>query len=44
FENSYGHPHPFILAALDSRRVDVYRTDERGLISISSDGKRLRVN
>jgi competence protein ComEC len=44
FENSYGHPHPFTLSALDSRHVDVYRTDERGLISISSDGKRLRVN
>jgi beta-lactamase superfamily II metal-dependent hydrolase len=44
FENSYGHPHPFTLSALDTRHVDVYRTDERGLISISSDGKRLRVN
>lgn len=44
FENSYGHPHPSTLSALDSRHMDVYRTDVRGLTRISSDGKRLRVD
>jgi competence protein ComEC len=44
FENSYGHPHPFTLAALQHRRVAISRTDEHGLITISSDGKRIRVD
>ncbi len=43
FENSYGHPHPLTLAALNARHVAVYRTDERGLVTISSDGRRIRV-
>ena len=30
FDNSYGHPHPFTLLALEERKVAVYRTDERG--------------
>jgi competence protein ComEC len=42
FENTYGHPHPLTLAALNQRHVSVYRTDERGLVTISSDGKRIR--
>jgi len=43
FDNSYGHPHPLTLAALRERKVTVYRTDEQGLISIVSDGRRLRI-
>jgi competence protein ComEC len=43
FENSYGHPHPLTLAALNARHVAVYRTDEQGLVTISSDGRRIRV-
>jgi competence protein ComEC len=43
FENTYGHPHPLTIAALKSRGVAVYRTDEQGLISVVSDGRRLKV-
>ena len=43
FENSYGHPHPLTLQALNDRHIAVYRTDERGLIRVFSDGKRIRV-
>jgi len=41
FDNSYGHPHPLILRALDDRKIAVFRTDELGLITVVSDGKRL---
>ena len=44
YENSYGHPHPLTLSVLNSRHVAVYRTDERGLVTVSSDGKRIRVD
>jgi competence protein ComEC len=43
FDNSYGHPHPGTLAALGERRVAVYRTDAEGLVTVVSDGKRLRI-
>ncbi|MDP9170063.1 MAG: ComEC/Rec2 family competence protein [Acidobacteriota bacterium] len=43
FENSYGHPHPSTLAALDERHVALYRTDRFGLVRIVSDGKRIRI-
>lgn len=44
FDNTYGHPHPLTLKALRERNVAVFRTDEEGLITIVSDGKRLRFN
>ncbi len=43
FENSYRHPHPDVLRRLASRHIATLRTDERGLVSISTDGKRFRV-
>jgi len=43
FDNSYGHPHPATLAAMAERKVRVWRTDETGLIRISSDGHRITV-
>ncbi len=43
YENSYGHPHPLTIAALEARHVGVYRTDERGLVRFVSDGRRIRV-
>lgn len=42
FDNSYGHPHPLIIRALEERRIAVFRTDQLGLITVVSDGKRLR--
>ena len=42
FDNSYGHPHPLIVRELHERNIAVFRTDELGLITIVSDGRRLR--
>jgi len=42
FDNSYGHPHPLIVRALKDRKIAVFRTDESGLITVVSDGRRLR--
>lgn len=43
FDNSYGHPHPLTIEALRERKIAVYRTDEQGLITVVSDGRRLRI-
>ena len=43
FDNSYGHPHPLIMEALRQHRIVTYRTDEEGLITVISDGRRLRI-
>jgi competence protein ComEC len=43
FDNAYGHPHPQTIAALETRNVAVYRTDENGLVSAVSDGRGVRV-
>lgn len=40
-DNSYGHPHAEVLAALDDADVQVYRTDRQGTITCVSDGKGL---
>jgi competence protein ComEC len=44
YGNTYGHPHPDVLARLAERGAAVYRTDQDGLISIRSDGRRLYVD
>ena len=41
--NSYGHPSPEVLRALDARGVHVLRTDDVGTIVITSDGRSLAV-
>ena len=38
-DNSYGHPHKEILEKLSKEGIEVLRTDERGSIIASSDGK-----
>jgi competence protein ComEC len=43
FDNSYGHPSPATIDALAERRIDVRRTDQDGLVTIISDGRRLSV-
>ncbi|HWE49699.1 MAG TPA: ComEC/Rec2 family competence protein [Bryobacteraceae bacterium] len=43
FDNTYGHPHPAVLAALKERNVTLMRTDEDGLVTVVSDGRRLRI-
>jgi competence protein ComEC len=37
-DNSYNHPNPAVLEILGSNSVNVFRTDEHGTVSISSDG------
>jgi competence protein ComEC len=43
FENSYGHPHPAILERLSDRHAEILRTDQSGLITIRTDGRRITV-
>lgn len=39
--NSYGHPHQELLERLKEQQVEWLRTDERGAVTIKTDGKRL---
>jgi competence protein ComEC len=41
YENSFGHPHPDVLKRLAGRHVAVLRTDLDGLVTVSTDGRRL---
>jgi competence protein ComEC len=42
-DNSYGHPHAEVIAALDQLGIQYLRTDEHGTITVVSDGAQLRV-
>ena len=37
-DNSYGHPHPEVIAALKQLGIQYVRTDEHGTITITTDG------
>jgi competence protein ComEC len=41
--NTYGHPAPSTLAALDRARVATYRTDRDGTVSLTVDGGTMRL-
>ena len=41
--NTYGHPTPSTLAALDRAGVDTYRTDRDGTVTVTVDGAGMRV-
>lgn len=41
YGNSYGHPNRDILERLEEHHAAIYRTDENGLITIRTDGRRL---
>jgi competence protein ComEC len=41
FENSFGHPHPDVLARLSVRRTAILRTDLDGLVTARTDGQSL---
>jgi len=41
YENSFGHPHPDVLKRLRDRHAAVLRTDLDGLITVSTDGRRM---
>jgi len=42
-ENSYGHPHPDILARLRDFGIDIRRTDQDGDIKIISNGRQIKI-
>ncbi len=42
-DNSYGHPHKEILERFDQAETKILRTDERGSITVSSDGNKIDV-
>jgi len=41
FENSFGHPHPDVLARLSARHAAILRTDLDGRVTARTDGRRL---
>ena len=41
YGNSYGHPHAVTLEHLQERHIGVLRTDQSGLLTVKSDGRRL---
>jgi competence protein ComEC len=43
FENSYGHPNRDVMERLQQHGASILRTDQDGLITIRSDGRRLTV-
>ena len=42
YANSFGHPHPSVIERLTDRHVAILRTDQNGLTTVRSDGKRIR--
>lgn len=44
YENSFGHPHPDVLARLNERHTTILRTDRFGLATVRTDGQRLTYN
>ena len=42
-DNSYGHPHEEVLAALQRRESEIYRSDVHGDVVFVTDGKELTV-
>jgi len=42
-DNSYGHPHPEVIAALNSLGIQYIRTDEHGTITVRTDGTQLHI-
>ena len=43
FENSFHHPHPQVLSRLAAHHAGVFRTDQQGLVTIRTDGRRMSV-
>jgi competence protein ComEC len=41
YENSFGHPHPDVMARLQARHAAILRTDRAGLVTVWTDGRRL---
>ena len=44
FANSFGHPNPGVLARLGERHSAILRTDQDGLSTVRSDGRKLHLD
>lgn len=42
--NVYGHPNPDVLARAAAKGMRIFRTDEQGAITVTSDGERLSIH
>ena len=42
YANSFGHPHPSVVQRLNEKHAVILRTDENGLTTVRSDGRRIR--
>jgi competence protein ComEC len=43
FENLYGHPNADVLERLRAAKIEVFRTDQVGAVTIRTDGRRVQV-
>ena len=43
FENTFHHPHPLVLERLAAHHASVLRTDQDGLVTLRTDGRRISV-
>jgi len=43
FENLYGHPNADVLDRLQAAKIEVFRTDQMGAITIRTDGRRVEI-
>ncbi len=41
YENSFGHPHPDVVRRLQDQHITILRTDNDGLVTVRTDGRRL---
>lgn len=41
--NSFGHPHPFVVDAIEIAGVELYRNDEHGAIIFKTDGREISI-
>lgn len=41
--NTFGFPHPSVLARYQKRNIRIWRTDQHGMIAIQTDGKSLQI-
>jgi competence protein ComEC len=44
YENLFHHPHPAVLARFAEHHTSVLRTDRDGLVTVSTDGRRLAIH
>jgi len=43
-DNSYGHPNPATLSVLMENNIQIFRTDQQGEVTVTSDGQSVSIN